>query len=354
MSRAIAAASIKVAAERRLRAPTRSPRELSTGAAAQRVERAAAELDAPVLLEQQRRDDVERAGRAVEHLQRGAAAVGQADAEHALGADLAHQPRVRRASARCRSPRRRRRARGTRASRPTSRSPGRPQPAGGEPPERRREPRDRDRERPHPAAVGGARELARLDPRRLGDAALHRVLERVALVDVALDRPALGGREGEPERVLARAVVASPASGGRRPRAARSRPAGSRGSPGPQARSASLRPAADRISRTRRTWPVAAAVRRARHREMLGGRGRSARARRRARPRAPGTAWPPSGRRSTGRDRRPMHAPAARARPPRPRSVVAHATRCSLSTPAPRRTRTSASPITRRGPGRSR
>src|SRR6185312_408967 len=44
-------------------------------------------------------------------------------------------------------------------------------------------------------------------PGRLEDRVVHRALERVAGVEVALDRPALGHAEGEGERVLARAVV---------------------------------------------------------------------------------------------------------------------------------------------------
>ena len=222
-----------------------------------------------MLLEQQRRDDVQRAGGAVEHLQRGTAAVGQPDPEHALGADLAHHPRMRahqlgveRAVERDEL--------GVRAHRRAEPLSGRAEVAGGEPPERRREPRDRHRERAHPAAVGGAGELARRDPRRLGETALHRVLERVPLVDVALGRPALSGREGEPERVLARAVVAHRgrvvaglAQRDRRRRVARlGRPAGEVG----------LRAAGGGEDLAHGLdVEVAAAVRRAGQRKMLGG-----------------------------------------------------------------------------------
>jgi hypothetical protein len=80
--------------------------------------------------------------------------------------------------------------------------------ARGEAAEPGGQPAERHGERLHPAAVGRVGELAGLDLRGLGDPLLHRPLQRVPGVVVALGGPALRDGEREPERVLARAVVA--------------------------------------------------------------------------------------------------------------------------------------------------
>ena len=149
--------------------------------------------------------------------------------------------------------RRRRRARGGRSSRAASRSP-----AGPRPPPASRPNASASRASgtenvciPQPSMACGS--SAGSSARRLGEPAPHRLLHRVAGVEVARDRPALRHRERDRERVLARAVVAhrlGPPAGVAIDRGRD----GSRGSAGPQARSGSERPAARNSSRTRSTW----------------------------------------------------------------------------------------------------
>ena len=234
------------------------PRELTIGAAtsssgtcASQPQLGAGERDAG------RRD---RAEAAVAHLQRQPAPVAEADREHALGADLRHEPvlgahqlGVDRALVGDELRVRAHRARATVA--------GRAQPAAGQRAERAGEPGERERERPHPAAVGGLLGR-RLDAARRGDGVAHRALERMPGAEVAVQRPALVQAAGEPERVLARAVVADPRRPHvlGRPRVARQlRPAGER----LLAQAAGLEHLADRRDVVR-----GAAVRRAGHRQV--------------------------------------------------------------------------------------
>ena len=228
----------------------------------------------------------------------------------------------------------------------------RPETARGEAPERRREPRDRDGERLHPAPVDRAGELPGSTRVASASAALHRLLQRMPGVEVALDRPALRDRERDRRRRACPSSCGAPARACRRRRAEHARRPDRAGRPAPHARSVSSRPAACRISRTRRTWSIAAAVRRAGEREVLGGESealghpgahaaqRLERLRRRARE-DPRTGI--GGGRHAG--------PRARRR----RIRVAQATRCSdLDRPRRGARETRASPITTRGPGRSR
>ena len=193
-------------------------------------------------------------GRAVEHLQRGAAAVGQADAEHALGADLGSRDRGARASARCRSRRRRRRARGAchrRGEALAGRARGRPRRAG----RRRRR-----------AARAAPNVCCRSRPWRKASSAgldAQSPPRTPALLTCCSGWPASDSpRPASPPRRRARArrracrsSCGAAAKGARPPRAAQPTAVGSRGSAGPQAQVGLRAPGGVEDLAHPHTWP---------------------------------------------------------------------------------------------------
>ena len=140
----------------------------------------------------------------------------------------------------------------------------RAQAARGEPGERAREAVEAHRVGAHPAAVDGLGDAGAVHAGGLEDRVVHRLLQRVAGVEVALERPALADAQGEPQRVLARAVVVDAV------RAALERGGGARvaGEQRAAAERALADPAGEQDLGDAREVLAVAAVRRARDREV--------------------------------------------------------------------------------------
>ena len=317
--------------------PTCSPREFTTD----RRARAAVppRRHAEPLLEHEQRGGVEAAHRAVD------APSGRRRGRRAARCRARPRPRSwprdrgARASARCRARRRRRRARDGAVIAVASRSPAGPRPPLASRPNASASRASGTRERLHPAAVDGVRQLRRLEPRGLGEADPHRLLDRV-VGRRRSPRPA----SPPPSRARSR-TRACPSSCGGPARAGRRRRGRSRRRRGRAGRPDRTRgPARRRRPRAASRAPAGRGRRRRRatRRRSRGGRcrGRGARPRRR---RTPASAW-----NGLAAERTKTDGP--RSSPP----ATAHATRCSLSTAEPRCTRTTASPITTRAPGRPR